>query len=153
MRELKLETGTVVDVNYFESDDQKDSFIVIEEGLLSKRRVVDLTEYQGEDWAVAIPTGTKAMKVGTYRSKSMCPTPCLSEYVSYPFTLVVKETVVGYHLKVNDMTSMLSTVQMQRIRDQFREEPNDQQVVKMWVAEHQAKHEHSNRKVPADSPV
>jgi hypothetical protein len=117
---------------------------VIEEGLLSKRRVVDFTKYQGEDWAdsevaVVIPTGTKAMRVGTYRSTSMCPTPCLSEYVSYPFQLVVKEPVMGYHLKVKDMTSTLSTVQMQRIRDQFRDEPNDQQVVKMWVAEHQTK--------------
>jgi CRP-like cAMP-binding protein len=144
MEQIKLETGVVVDANYFKKDETSIAFIVIEEGLLSKHRVVDFTGYKSEDLAesgvtITIPIGRHAVRVRTYRSKSMFPDPALREYVPYPFTLVVSEPVIAYRLKLKDLASMLLTAQMQKIREQFRDEPNDMQVVKMWVAEHQAK--------------
>jgi CRP-like cAMP-binding protein len=151
IKQEKIEIGTVVDTNYFKKvsemtkDKYEDCFIVVGEGLLWKRRVVDFTGYRGEEMeesglAITIPTGKRTVRVRTFQAKSMFPDPALKEYVPYPFTLVVMEPVIAYRLKVKDLASMLLTTQMQKIRDQFQDEPDDAQVVKMWIAEHQAKH-------------
>jgi CRP-like cAMP-binding protein len=151
VKQEKIETGTVIDANYFRKvteaggkDKYEDCFIVVEEGLLWKRRTVDFTGYKADEMAesglaITIPTGKHTVRVRTFQAKSMFPDPALTEYVPYPFTLVVLEPVVAYRLKVKDLASMLLTAQMQRIRDEFRDEPDDAQVVKIWIAEHQAK--------------
>jgi inhibitor of KinA sporulation pathway (predicted exonuclease) len=68
----------------------------------------------------------------------MFPDPALKDYVPYPFTLVVSEPVIAYQLKVKDLASMLLTAQMQKIREVFRNEPNDEQVVQIWIEKQQS---------------
>jgi hypothetical protein len=143
MEQLKIEAGAVVDDHYFGKDEKAIRFIVVEEGLLAKQRVVDFTGHQNDESlatgiSITVPKGKHAVRFRTYRSKTMFPDPALKDFVPYPFALVVTEPVIAYHLKLKDLESMLLTAQLQKIREAFRAEPNDDQVVKLWIQEHQA---------------
>jgi hypothetical protein len=142
MEQIKLDAGVVIDETYLGKDDGATSFLVVEEGLLAKMRVVDFTGYKCEPSStgieVAVPNGKHAVKVKTYGPKTMFPDPALAEYVPYHFTLYVTEPVIAYQLKVKDLASMLLTAQMQKIREAFRDEPNDTQVINIWIEKQQA---------------
>lgn len=142
MEQLKLDAGVVIDEKFFGKDENSISFIVVEEGLLVKQRLVDFTGHRVDQSAssiqVQIPRGKHTVRVANFGPKTMFPDPALKKYVPYPFTLYVAEPVIAWQLKVKDLASMLLTVQMQKITDAYRDEPNDDQVVNIWIEKQRA---------------
>ena len=142
MDQVKFDAGVLIDDNYFKKDDQGISFYVVEEGLVMKQRTVDFTghvaDQSGSSIQVQIPRGRHTVRIGTYRPKTMFPDPALKRFVPYQFTMFVAEPVISWELKVKDLISMLLTVQMQKIQEAFRNEPNDSQVVDIWIEKQRA---------------
>ena len=92
----------------------------------------------GSSIQVQIPRGRHTVRIGTYNPRTMFPAPALKRLVPYQFTMFVVEPVISWDLKVRDIESMLLTVQMQKIMEAFRNEPNDSQVVDIWIEKQRA---------------
>lgn len=142
MKENKLETGTVVNA---QNPIAEGCFIVIEEGLLAKQRVVDFSIYKSKDMnanqrhlSIALPPGRHAVTVAMHGPKTMFPDPTLKDFVSYPFSMTVIEPASFYLLKVSDMTSMLLNTQIERIKNAVRAEPTDIEVIRMYIDKQEA---------------
>jgi hypothetical protein len=138
---VKFDAGTVIDANYFDHGDEGNpAFVVVEEGLFVKKRVVDFTKQQQSRFAVPIlmPTGRMRVKIANYGPMTMFPDPAMKSCVTRPFTMVAKEPVSGYLLRFQDLASMLLNVQADKIRAAFRNEPDDDAVAQMWIAEQEA---------------
>lgn len=146
MIENRLETGLVINA---QNPVAKDCFCVIEEGLLYKQRVVDLSNFNKKDliqnsqknqlqFPINLPPGKLTVTIKKLGPKTMFPDPALTEYVSYPFSLVVVEPVTFYALKKSDLTSMLLNTHIERIRNSVRDEPTDIEVIQMHIERQQA---------------
>ena len=68
----------------------------------------------------------------------MFPVPGLTDFVAYPFSMIVLEPVTVYELKLSDMASLLPRTQLERIKEAFRREPPDEAVAQMWIEKQQA---------------
>ncbi|OHT07110.1 cyclic nucleotide-binding domain containing protein [Tritrichomonas foetus] len=138
----KLEINTVIDP----LNPLAEGFIVIEEGLMAKQRSVDFSTFKRRDQqgqikiSVTIPTGKHTVRVVTLGPKMMVPDPGQKEYVSYPFSLVVLEPVQCYILKTSDLSSMLLSTHLEKIKSAFRAEPTDNEVIKMYIDKQEAIH-------------
>jgi CRP-like cAMP-binding protein len=132
---VRFEVGTVINDRFLsESEDTRASFIVVEEGLLVKRRVVNFGQ-KGKlsKTTVRLPIGPKTVVIGAYGPRQMFPVPAMHVCVPYPVTLLVREPVSAYILKMNDLALLLLRVQTQRVMQAFVQEPSDDEVKEMWI--------------------
>jgi CRP-like cAMP-binding protein len=138
---IRFEAGTVIDAAYFRrADEGNAAFVVVEEGLFVKRRVVDFTRMKQSRFAVPIcmPEGTKRVRVAEYGPTTMFPDPAMKICVSRPFTVFAETPVSGYLLKVQDLVSMLLKVQAEKVLGAFRGDPDDDEVAQLWIAREEA---------------
>lgn len=138
--EVKLPTGTILNSQKSTEASKGKGFLLIEEGLLIKQRVVDFSLFEKKykqkfDGTLVsnYPKGRFPVKTKTYGPKTMFPDPDLTDFVPYAFSMIVVEPAICHILKLGDLETMLLTTQIQKIRDQYRDEPNDEQVIKMWI--------------------
>jgi hypothetical protein len=68
----------------------------------------------------------------------MFAVPAMEICVPYPFKLTVNEPVIGYLLKLKDLSSVLLTAQMEELISMFCDEPDDDQVRQMWLDRQEA---------------
>lgn len=144
MSEIRIEAGTVIDnQSHFVP-----GFIVIESGSIAKQRIVDFSNFSdnmldekkspvdstGSPLRLSVPAGKYPIRIETLGSGTMIPDPSLLDFIQYPFTLAVLETVKGYELKISDLTSMLFSTQIEQIKENFKKEPTDQEIVRTYVA-------------------
>ncbi|KAH0789333.1 cyclic nucleotide-binding domain containing protein [Histomonas meleagridis] len=125
-----------------------EGFFVVEEGLLAKQRVVDFSTYKESNKPnqndnnfsipIKIPKGKHSVRVANYGPKTMFPDPNLKDYVPYPFTITVIEPAITFELKLSDLSSLLLTTQIQKIKESIRNEPTDSEVIQMWIQKQQA---------------
>jgi CRP-like cAMP-binding protein len=135
MEPCRFEIGTVIDVNYFQVEDENRAFFIVEDGALVKKRMVDFTGRHTSTSALSVhlPQGRMRVKVAVYGPGTMFPDPAMRSCVPYPFTMVVKEPVTAYRLRRTDLISMLLTVQTEKVMAAFQKEPNDEQMAQMWT--------------------
>jgi CRP-like cAMP-binding protein len=139
MEQVRMRAGTEIGDDFFPRENTM-SFIVVEEGVLVKRRVVNFSGTKvASDSTIALPMGAKSVKVGQFGPREMIPVPAMRICVPFPFTLYVEEEVTGYLLKLVELASMLLNVQTQKIIRAFASnEPNDEKVIQMWIAKQEA---------------
>ena len=121
------------------------SFLIVEDGLLGMQRVVDFSKHQQDTSKssigvipIRIPKGKFSVRLKTLGPKTMFPVPGLTDFVAYPFSMIVLEPVTVYELKLSDMASLLPRTQLERIKEAFRKEPPDEAVATMWIEKQQA---------------
>jgi hypothetical protein len=140
MERLALDAGAEIAAATF---DGPPFFIVVESGRLSKRRVVDFAGHEGagvldSGVAVPLPPGRHAVCARQYRGRSIVPSPALADYAPHPFTLVVEEALTAHKLRLSDLEAVCLRTQLQRIRTSLRTEPDDEQLIRIWVEQKQA---------------
>lgn len=136
MEQIRLEPGTVIDEKYFDKDEPDQiGFYVVEEGLLGKHRLVDFSKMRlhQEDYEFKVPRGIRNLRVSQYTAGDMFPDPGMIECVKHPFTLVVEESAVIWCLKKKDMAAMLLTLQLEKVYEEFDNEPTDMEVMEAWI--------------------
>ena len=139
MVEFRLdEIGEVIDA----SNSFGDGFLVMEQGLLAKKRLIDFSLHSNDpvpegSFQIQLPTGLRNVRVQTIGPKTMFSDPCLIEYIDCPFSLTVVEPAVLYLLKLSDMASTLPTFQVNKIKDKLTTELSEEEVVKIWYEKHQ----------------
>jgi hypothetical protein len=145
MEQIELQPGKVVDSQYFnhQSEEDKMSFIVVEEGLLIKHRIVDFgrqARYVETESGLSlkVPRGSRNVRIGKFGPKTMFPDPAFKLCVPYPFTMEVTEPVCAYRLKYSDILSLLLTVQVKTLVAECKNEPTDAQVIDEWVQRQEA---------------
>ena len=132
----KVQNGQIIDKNSSISS----GFIVVEEGLIAKMRVVDFSLLKNTDFLensnmmVQIPKGRHPVAVEIYGPKSMVPDPSQTEIYEHPFYLVVQEPGTIHDLKLNNLKSTLFSNQIERIQAAFRNEPSDLDVIKLHIS-------------------
>lgn len=141
MVEVKMEPGTILTASNTLPQSKGRGFLLIEDGLLIKQRMVDFSKFkrakllQNDDanLPIRIPTGNHLVRIATYGPKCMFPDPALDDFVKYPFIVTVIEPTTAHVLVKSDLDSLLLTTQIHHLQDEYLDQPNDEQVVKMWV--------------------
>jgi hypothetical protein len=141
LQPVRFDAETVIDAGYFRDfDEGNGAFVVVEEGVFVKRRVVDFTKMKQSRFAVPIrmPEGRKRVNVADYGPMTMFPDPSMKICVSKPFTMFAKGPVSGYLLKVQDLISMLLKIQAEKVIAAFRNDADDDEVAQLWIAREEA---------------
>lgn len=139
MEQVRMKVGTEIGDDFFPHENTM-SFIILEEGVLVKRRVVNFSGTKvASDSTITLPMGIKTVKVGRFGPREMIPVPAMRICAPFPFTLYVEEEVTGYLLKLAELASMLLNIQTQKIIRAFASnEPSDEKVIQMWIANQEA---------------
>lgn len=118
---------------------EEHGFLVIEEGQVSKERLVDFNEFKltrlqiaAAEMPIRIPKGKHKVSIGKYGPKSMIPHPDMRGYVLHPFSIHVTEPVIAYELMPDDLSTLLLNTQIQQIKKITMDEPDDYEVIMRW---------------------
>ena len=129
----------------YNPNDTEHGFLLIEEGLVSKERLVDFSGFKlsklqitASEMPIRIPKGKHNVSVGTYGPKSIILHPGTRGYFTHPFSIHVIEPVLAYELMTDDMASLLLSTQIQQIKRITMNEPDDYDVIMMWKNKQEA---------------
>lgn len=124
---------------------EQHGFLVIEEGLVSKERLVDFSGFKlsklqitASEMPIRIPKGKHNVSVGTYGPKSIVLHPGTRGYFCHPFSIHVIEPVIAYELMPDDISTLLLNTQIQQIKKITMNEPDDNEVIMMWKQKQEA---------------
>ncbi|OHS98782.1 cyclic nucleotide-binding domain containing protein [Tritrichomonas foetus] len=144
MVERKYDAGTLIEAGP-DDDEKNHGFLVIEEGLLVRQRLVDFTGYKrsklqqiASEMPIKIPKGKHNVRVETLGPKSMIPHPALNEYIIHPFSIQVLEPTVAYELMTTDLGTFLLNTQIQHIKNVMTDEPDDLEVINQWTSKQES---------------
>jgi hypothetical protein len=115
--------------------------------LVDKLRLIDFSPVKkeslcdprsGDILTLKVPADKTNVSVEKMGTKRLFPHPRMENWVPFRFSLVVIEPVQLIQIKYSDMTALLPQTRLDKIREMVVDEPNDQQVIEIWIERQRA---------------
>lgn len=145
--EISLNFDETFDATHLIDPNDDNCLYVIIDGIIEKQRLIDFNLWKNrierdhsnlDALSVRVPKGKRVVKIEQLGQFNLFASPAMKSFVPFDFSLAVIQPVRLYKFLYSDITKLLTKSQIEKIRESLMKEPNELQVIEMWIEKQRA---------------